>query len=74
MDKSLKAHLLKTVREEIQGKPSTEAQAIIAGEIYMRQRHLAEAHQMEERLNDEIVELLRFDVNAELPKKGAKAT
>ena len=66
LDEVLKRHILNKLGEEIRGKQPAEAKAIIAGEIYMRQRHLAEAQRQEERLNDEIAELEKVDVDAEL--------
>lgn len=68
LNEVLKRHILNNVREEIKGKQPAEAKAVIAGEIYMRQRHVAEAQRQEERLNDEIAELEKFDVDAELQK------
>lgn len=69
LNEVLKGHLLNQIGDEIKGKQYVDAKAIVAGEIYMRQRHLAEAQQQEERLNDEIVELRKFNVNAELEKQ-----
>lgn len=69
LDEVLKRHVLNKIREEIKGKQPAEAKIVVAGEIYMRQRHLAEAQRQEERLNDEIAELRKFDVDAELKKE-----
>ena len=69
LDEVIKRHIVNNVREEIKGKQPAEAKAVIAGEIYMRQRHLAEAQRQEERLNDEIAELRKLDVEAELEKQ-----
>jgi len=68
LNEIIKQHLLNTLREGIKGKQPAEARAVIAGEIYMRQQHLAEAQRMEERMNDEIAELRKFDVDAGLKK------
>lgn len=69
LDEVLKRHLLEKIGEAIKDKQSDEAKAVVAGEIYLRSRHLAEAQRQEQRLNDEIVELQNFDVDAELKRQ-----
>lgn len=68
LDEVLKRHMRNNILEEIKSKQPAEAKAIIAGEIYIRQRHLAEAQHQKERLDDEIAELEKFDVEAEKEK------
>jgi len=64
--------MFKQVREEIKGKEPAAAKMVVAGEIFMRQRHLEEAQRQEERLNDEIAELRKFDVDVELAEMAKK--
>ena len=69
MDEMLKLYALNQLRETIKGKEFADAVEIVAGEIYMRQRHLAEFQRQTDRLNDEIAEFRKFDVDAELKKQ-----
>ena len=66
LDHLFQKHLDDQIRKAIKGKLPDEAKAIIAGEIYIKKHHLAQARQQEELLNDEIAELQKFDVEKEI--------
>ena len=65
----LKAHLLKEFRQTIKGVSVSEANEMRAGEIYIKQNQLQQMDRQTERLRDEIAELRKLNVEAELKKK-----
>lgn len=70
LDEVLKRQLLKEFDETIRGLSIDEAKEAKAGEIYSKTTHLKQAQHMLERLNDEITELRKIDVEAELKKEA----
>lgn len=62
-------HIRTQIGDHIKGKSLAEANEVVAGEIYIKKRHLEEALQQKQRLDDEIAELRKFDVDAELKKQ-----
>ncbi len=68
LNEVIKRHILNQVSEKIKGKSLAEARAVVIGEVYTRKQILSQTLQQEERLNDEIAELEKFDVEAEIEK------